>query len=435
MTAKRARAFFQLARVLLAVWLCGAACSRAANDEAIPPDPNAARIQPWAEDHRYWQYGGEPILPLGGTGNDNLFQWTGERLIEHLDLLASVGGNYIRNTMSDRDEGDVHAFFLQGDGRYDLDRWNEEYWRRFETLLDETARRDIIVQIEVWDRFDHSREPWLDDPYRPQNNINYGAEEVGLAGEYPKHPGRDEQPFFHTVPGMPGYETRLDKVRAYQENFVEKLLSYSLDHGNVLYCMNNETGTDAAWGHYWMRFIRDRAVAKGVNVYVTDMFDNGWAVKESEKYRRVFDQPETFLFVDLSQVNSRTFNEDHWSNIRWGIEQVAAHPRPVNHTKIYGSGFTSFGTGSPEDGVERFWRNLIAGSASARFHRPTSGNGLNPNAQASLVAARKVESLVKFWDVEARMDLLAAREEDEAYLAARPGEEYILYFTAAGSVA
>ncbi|GAG30773.1 unnamed protein product, partial [marine sediment metagenome] len=33
-----------------------------------------------------------------------------------------------------------------------------------------------------------------------------------------------------------------------------------------------------------------------------------------------------------------------------------------------------------------------------------------------------------------RMDLLSNREEDEAYLAAEPGEQYVLYFTDGGSV-
>ena len=32
------------------------------------------------------------------------------------------------------------------------------------------------------------------------------------------------------------------------------------------------------------------------------------------------------------------------------------------------------------------------------------------------------------------MDLLSNREEDEAYLAAKPGEQYVLYFTDGGSV-
>jgi hypothetical protein len=84
--------------------------------------------------------------------------------------------------------------------------------------------------------------------------------------------------------------------------------------------------------------------------------------------------------------------------------------------------------------VERFWRNLIAGTASCRFHRPPAGIGLNDTAKACIQAARKAESRIELWDVKSRMDLLGDRQEDEAYLAARPGEKYLLYFTDGGSV-
>ncbi|MGI9456532.1 MAG: hypothetical protein ACR2NU_08215, partial [Aeoliella sp.] len=98
------------------------------------------------------------------------------------------------------------------------------------------------------------------------------------------------------------------------------------------------------------------------------------------------------------------------------------------------SGYKSFGTGGPEDGVERFWRNILGGSAGVRFHRPDSGNGLNDFAKGSIKAARMLESQIKFWDITPRMDLLSDRESNEAYLAAKPGESYALYFPNGGSV-
>ena len=49
-----------------------------------------------------------------------------------------------------------------------------------------------------------------------------------------------------------------------------------------------------------------------------------------------------------------------------------------------------------------------------------------------MTATRKVETKVKFWDVKPRLDLLANREPDEAYVAANPGNAYILYFTRNG---
>ena len=56
------------------------------------------RIQIYKENPRYWQYKGEPILLIGGSVEDNLFQIP--NLKEHLELLKSVGGNYVRSTMS-----------------------------------------------------------------------------------------------------------------------------------------------------------------------------------------------------------------------------------------------------------------------------------------------------------------------------------------------
>jgi len=392
------------------------------------------RIQPYPKNPRYWQYEGKPVLLLGGSKDDNLFQVP--NLEKHLDLLASVGGNYIRNTMSDRqDHGfEVYPFKRLSNGKYDLNRWNEEYWRRFENLLRWTAERDIIVQIELWDRFDYSQEHWHKSPWRPGNNINYTNEKSGLAEAYPAPAWRDRQPFFHSIAGMRRYKKQYDIVRNFQEQFVAKMLSYSLRHGNVLYCMNNETSTTPQWGRYWMKFITDKACEKGVEVYVTDMFDDVWKPQSSAKLRQAFDDPKVYTFLDISQVNSRSFNEDHWKNLLWIMKQARKHPRPLNHTKIYSAGSTRWGSGTPEDGVERFWRNLLAGSASCRFHRPGAGIGLNEIAQSCIRSARMVESRVKFWDVKPHMELLDNRESDEAYLAADPGEQYILYFTKGGSV-
>jgi len=404
--------------------------------ERAPVMPNPDRIRPWSENPRYWQYRGEPVLLIGGSREDNLFQIPD--LEEHLDLLASVGGNYIRNTMSDRDEGNVYPCRQVEGGRYDLDQWNEEYWRRFDDLLRLTYERDIIVQIEVWDRFDLSdvrdMGNWQRHPYRPANNINYSGEATGLADRYPDHPGADKHPFYHTVPGMEEYRPQYDVIRAYQERFVAMMLSHSLPYGNVLYCMNNETSTDPRWGQHWMSFIRQRARAAGVDVFVTDMFDDGWMPERSEKIRLALDHPELYDFIDISQVNSRNFGEDHWNRLHWVVQQAAAHPRPVNHTKIYSAGQTSFGSGTPQDGIERFWRNLLGGSASSRFHRPTAGIGLNETAQACIRSARKVEELVRFWDLDPHMELLNDRGENEAYLAAKPGEAYVLFLCNGGSV-
>jgi hypothetical protein len=108
-------------------------------------------------------------------------------------------------------------------------------------------------------------------------------------------------------------------------------------------------------------------------------------------------------------------------------------PRPINTVKTYGADGNKFGH-SNQDGVERFWRHLLGGAAAVRFHRPESGLGLSNVAVASLQAARKLETLIKLWDVEPANYLLSGRETNEAFLAAAPGKAYIVYFTSGGSV-
>ena len=145
----------------------------------IPKDQlEKERIQPYPDNPFYWQYRGKPVLLLGGSVEDNLFQIP--NLKEHLDLLHAVGGNYIRCTMSSRDPGDVWPNMRVDEGQpYDLTRPNDEYWQRFSNCLQWCFERDIILQIELWDRFDYSRAPWLENPFNPKNNINYTTAESG----------------------------------------------------------------------------------------------------------------------------------------------------------------------------------------------------------------------------------------------------------------
>lgn len=393
---------------------------------------NADRLQPYSQNPKYWQYQGQPVMLLGGSQTDHLFLL--DDLKSHLDEMHAVGANYVRNTMSQREGIELKPHQLRPDGKFDLDRWNDDYWQRFQNLLQWTEERDIMVQIEVWDRFDFSQSNWDISPWNPGNNVNYTFEQTGLAAKYPAHPGQDRQPFFHSIQGLPRYDQRLDRIRRHQEAFVRKMLSYSLRYGHVLYCMDNETSTPPAWGQYWINFIKARAAEQGVSVCTTDMFDDAYLGTQAKHAPIVFTDPNHYTFADISQVNSRNFDETHWERLQWLLQQVNQHPRPSNHTKIYGSGYHSFGTGGPEDGVERFWRNLLGGSAAARFHRPNAGNGLNDLAKGSILAARLLERQIKFWEITPHQELLSAREPNEAYLAAKPGECYALYFTNGGSV-
>ncbi|MGE0759866.1 MAG: hypothetical protein AB7F89_07095 [Pirellulaceae bacterium] len=389
-------------------------------------------LRPWSENSWYWSYGGQPVLLLGGSDDDNLFQWPEKELVSQLDRLAAAGGNVIRNTMSDRkDKGfEVYPFGRRSDGKYDLNSWNDEYWTRFERMLRETARRKIMVQIEVWDRFDYAdsggNERWQIHPYNPKNNVNYTYQQSGFAERYPEHPGANKQPFFFTTPDQRNNAV----VLPFQQRFVEKMLEHALAYDHVLYCMDNETKADAAWGRYWARFIKDRAASRDKRVYVTEMWDD-WELT-AERHKQTFDHPELYDFVDVSQ-NNHNQGQKHWDNFLHVRNYLARQPRPMNTTKTYGANGNKFGH-TDQDGIERFWRHLLAGAASMRFHRPDSGLGLNDKAVAAIRAARRLESHIPLWTVTPANELLSERHANEAYLAADPGRAYALYFPAGGQV-
>ena len=349
-----------------------------------------------------------------------------------LDRLTEAGGNVIRNTMSDRkDKGfEVYPFQRLDDGKYDLNQWNHEYWLRFERMLKETAQRNIFVQIEVWDRFDYTdngnRNRWQIHPYNPQNNVNFTYEESGFAKRYPDHPGTNRQPFFFTTPKQQNNHT----VLKYQQKFVNRLLDDSLKFGNVLYCIDNETSGQEEWGRYWAKFIKDRANTEGRTVYVTEMWDD-WNLR-GQQHKQTFDHPQVYEFVDVSQ-NNHNKGQKHWDNFLAVRKYLSKQPRPMNTTKTYGATGNKFGH-TDQDGIERFWRHLLAGAASMRFHRPDSGLGLNDKAVACLGAARRLEAHIPLWTVQPANELLSHRSENEAYLAADKGKTYAIYFPHGGDV-
>lgn len=408
----------------------------------------ARRIQPWSENPGYWQYKGEPILLLGGTDQDNPFNHPNIGpfgLEAHLDLLVSVGGNYIRNTMSSRDRIDSESDLYNDNnlypfhkdeqtGLYDLGRWNDKYWSRYRNFLDMTSERDIIVQIEIWDRWDFGpdRYPtymaygWSAHPFNPKNNINYTNDETNLDEEEWKG-----FPIFRTTPEL----DNIHVILAYQEALIDKMLSITLNYDHILYCISNESTSSEEWSRHWAQFVLDRAIKENVGIEITEMWDH-WDLNNA-MHARTFNHPGIYSFVDISQ-NNHQVEQKHWDNMQSARVIVDNPLRPMNNVKIYGG--DRHGGGLIE-GVNKFWRNILGGCASARFHRPGRfpgyyGAGLSELAHTQIRSARMFEEVFDVFSAQPdfNSDLLNNRQPNEAYLAYIAGTQYAIYFTDGGSV-
>jgi hypothetical protein len=432
-------------------------CSTAAGNESTDN-----RIQPYTSNPSYWQYRNNPVLLLGGSSDDNLFQHTSPGLDRELDRLVKFGGNYVRCTMSARDSGNVQAFhFDPATQKYDLRRWNDEYWRRFDYFLKAAHDRQIIVQVEIWATYDfYTREghiidgltAWDRNPFNPGNNINYNERESGLYETFRSTHGTLINPFFLTVmPLREPFDFDIKPVvLEYQQLYVDKLLSISLDYDHVLYVIDNETNTDPHWSKYWSQYIRKKASERGVGIEVTEMWDTfdptdgaveGASVQHPSTHfftRRasvsntLYD-PDNYSYLDISNHNAQRGEVHYQTGLYvWNEVQKSGIIRPINNTKVYGAdGGWSANT---KEGKERFWRNIFAGAASARFHRQPSGLGDSDMAMYNIQSMRMLTDAIDIFGSTPANQILSDRSDNEGYCLADGQGAYILYFPEGGNV-
>ena len=427
------------------------------------PEAVSARIQPYTNNPSYWQYKNQPLLLLGGSSDDNIFQHLPPDLDLELDRLVAHGGNYLRCTMSSRDSGNVQAFHFDTlSGKYDLDRWNEAYWQRFDYFLKATQARNIIVQVEIWATYDfytrgsHTREgltAWDRNPWNPGNNINYTEEQSGLSGIFRSNGYQLINPFFNTVLPLRepfDFETR-PVVLGYQQKFVNRLLSLAFACDHLLYVIDNETNADPAWPRYWSQYLQTRAAGQQKSIEITEMWDTfdptGGAVAEAavqdiathfftrrSGVSNTLSDPDNYTYLDISNHNYQ-WGDTHYKTglYVWNEVQKSGLVRPVNNTKIYGSDESGW-AGPTREGLERFWRNIFAGAASVRFHRPPSGLGHLDIAMQHIRSMRMLTDSIDLFSSRPSNHLLRERSENEAYLLAGQAGDHALFFPDGGEV-
>lgn len=385
-------------------------------------------ICPYKKNLFYWQYKGKPVLLLGGSDEDNLFQWTGSQLTEHLDLLCSVGGNYVRNVMSDRDKGNVFPFMRVNGNQYDLMQWNEEYWNRFDNFLRETIERQIFVQIELWDAFDWHGANWECSPWNPKNNVNYTYQESGLPQTILPSPHHAVHTFVLTIPGLSNCESGA-VVLPFQRRFAKRVMEVSLRYDHVLYCIHNETSASQSWSDYWAQFIHDEAKVQGMTAYVSDMRESDRLTARLDPQQYQIKRHELYTYLDVCKSNRSPLGQDHWDEVQQIRTRLKEnHPRPMNVVKLMQRHFPM------QASVDRWWRNLFGGIAAIRFHRPGNGLGLTQPAQVLIKGARVFTDQMNIFACEPHNDLLYDRNPDEAYCMAELGKQYAVYLPTGGSV-
>jgi hypothetical protein len=182
---------------------------------------------------------------------------------EYLDFMQAAGHNFMRLWMFEQPTqapwtADPVCFDplpwartgpgLAADGKpkFDLDRWNEEYFRRLRARTLEAGQRGIYVAIMLFQGWSlhkiptTANDPWPFHPFNPANNVN--GVTVAHGG------GVDDD----TVPSMHSLANAAALAR--QEAYVRRVVETVNDLDHVLYEIINEGGA-TAWQYHMIDLI------------------------------------------------------------------------------------------------------------------------------------------------------------------------------------
>jgi hypothetical protein len=137
-----------------------------------------------------------------------------------------------RNTMAPEDNQYLSAWEKTTNGRYDLSRFNETYFKRLQAFMEAAARADVMVEINLFSSI-YGEDIWALSPLNPKNNIN-NMPSMGFRMVYTESNG--------------AYKSILD---AYVRRVVETLNKFD----NLYYEIQNEPWADhgvfaGTWNDY-----------------------------------------------------------------------------------------------------------------------------------------------------------------------------------------
>ncbi len=125
---------------------------------------------------------------------------------------------------------------LDGKPKFDLARYDKEYFRRLEQRVRAAQRRGFYVSVMLFEGWGLQFSPggWEAHPYHPDNNIN------GIDGK-----------------GLAVYTLADPTVTALQEAYVRKVVDTVNRFDNVLYEISNENHPGSTdWQYHMIRFIQ-----------------------------------------------------------------------------------------------------------------------------------------------------------------------------------
>lgn len=240
---------------------------------------------------------GETPVYLFGQGDWLMAVRSGRSFEDEADWYAPFGANLIRVTAINTilpDEVVPHNPWLRlPDGRFDLTRYDGEYWARLRDFVQRNEERGRFVLLQIFDEVGLESGPnrWSNHPFHPARNING----LGL-------------PSTNAVPEF--YDLSRTAVLEVQERYFDRLLFETAGFGNVLYEICNEYTGPTSWLDRWLdRFTAAERIT-GRNFVVTNMSCGGALLNHELAHPAIdvldlWHAPTSLRFASLPEIRDR----------------------------------------------------------------------------------------------------------------------------------
>ncbi|MHB8898115.1 MAG: DUF6298 domain-containing protein [Thermoguttaceae bacterium] len=138
---------------------------------------------------------------------------------------------------------------LDGQPKFDLTRYNDEYFQRLRTRVQAAGEHGIYVSIMLFEGWglQFSPDAWRNHPMHPKNNVN------GINGDLDGD-GK----------GLEIHTGRSEEITKLQRAYICKVIDTVNDLDNVLYEISNENHpASTEWQYDMIRFVKDYETTKG----------------------------------------------------------------------------------------------------------------------------------------------------------------------------
>ncbi len=150
-------------------------------------------VKLFADNPRYLEYKGEPVILITSAEHYGAVLNLDFNYKTYLATLREEGFNYTRiftgtyfepvenifnisnNTLAPEPDRFLAPWFKEN-GKYDLDRFNPEYFNRLKDFLQEAEKQGIVVEVTLFTSI-YAEGAWILSPFHAENNIN-GVGEV-----------------------------------------------------------------------------------------------------------------------------------------------------------------------------------------------------------------------------------------------------------------